>query len=146
MYCDGTKVYDHTYNNLASKDVVTLNLDLSNFSTGAHELTFEVMTINGGVNTSKIKVNLQKEDTTPPYWNREKSKISYEKGNYNAWMMFSDELSSVMGGRIEVDGQKLTGFYGNIINFNTSNPQIRVVIQDSFGNILDQNIDLSESV
>ncbi len=122
----------------------TLNLDLSNFNVGPHELTLEVMTLDGGMNSSTIKVNLQNEDKTPPYLNREKSQVSYKNGEYSAWMMFSDELSSVMGGKIEVDGQKLTGFYGNIVNFNTSNPQIHVMIQDSFGNILDQNIDLSE--
>lgn len=144
VYCDGTKIHTSTYNNLVSKDVFTLNLDLSNFNVGPHELTLEVMTLDGGMNSSTIKVNLQNEDKTPPYLNREKSQVSYKNGEYSAWMMFSDELSSVMGGKIEVDGQKLTGFYGNIINFNTSNPQIHVMIQDSFGNILDQNIDLSE--
>jgi hypothetical protein len=96
------------------------------------------------LNSVSIQVNFQKNDKNPPYRVKDKSHITYKNGEYTASLLFADELSSVLGGRIDIDGEMYTGFYGKLVNFSTSNPRIHVIVQDAFGNMLEQDIDLSK--
>ena len=144
LYFDDVKVLEHRYSSeLKNTDFLDLNLDLSQFSEWNHTMTLEVIDLRGYMNKASLSLNLQKTDTEAPYFDKLKSSVSHRQWVYDAVLLFTDELSSVDGGKILVDGVEIANFKWRVVEFTTDQKVVDVLVQDVFGNAWHEKVDLS---
>lgn len=96
--------------------------------------------------STSVTVQLTSEDKTLPFLRKEQSKATLmEDGKYDVSLIFDDEVSGVKGGKIfEKDGRKaINTFKLQATSFVSSKPEIRVEVEDFYGNILKEEINLT---
>ncbi len=141
---DGNTVKSFVENSLevfASKEI-----DLSNYTDGNHSLGITAIDENNMTKTAATTIQLTSEDKTLPFLQKEQSKVAVmEDGKYEVSLIFDDEISGVKGGKIyEKDGTKpINTFKLQATSFTSSKPEIRVEVEDYYGNILKEEINLT---
>lgn len=140
---DGSSVGSKT---VSGREVFeSINVDLSNFSEGKHDLELIVMDENQQINSKKISINLIAEDHEAPILLKDKSSVTQnEDESYEVNLFFVDNASSVKGGKIFAAGsdKAIHTFKMQIANFSTTAKEIVVEVEDLYGNILKESLDL----
>ena len=140
---DGTTVASKTVSWNEVFDNV--NLDLSNIGTGKHSLELTAIDTNQNINSKKITLNLVEKDTTPPFLVKDKSSVLRGEGGFEVSLLFSDAISNVKGGKVFAGESTtpLATFKMQVANFTTDQNIVVVEVEDLYGNILKEPIDLA---
>jgi len=141
---DGTLVFSKSYVGNKTEDLATSDIDLSNFSNGAHTITVQAVDAKWQINMDSIIDVLQLEDIQAPYLVKEQSKKQANSDwSYQITLIFDDELSGIPGWNVTVDG-KTTTFEWRLANFTTKSESFEIEVKDNYGNTLTQTINLSD--
>ena len=122
------------------------DIDLSSYENGTHTLWITAIDNNNATKQVSIAVNVVSEDTTPPYLNKDWSKVSKnEDWSYNITLLFDDTTSSVKGWKIlDTEWNTINTFNWQATSFSSGTPNLKVVVEDLYENKLEQDINLEE--
>ena len=85
------------------------------------------------------------KDTTPPFLVKDKSSVLRGEGGFEVSLLFSDAISNVKGGKVFAGESTtpLATFKMQVANFTTDQNIVVVEVEDLYGNILKEPIDLA---
>lgn len=121
-------------------------IDVSKLADGGHTVSIRMIDAGGYSNVKVIDIVLVAEDEEAPVLLTDKIRIK-EKSDwgFEVTLLFEDTLSSVVGGKILQNGLIIGEFNNNLATINVDTlGTIGVSVVDAFGNVLTQDIDLTQ--
>jgi len=144
VYIDGEQVLTSEY---AGKDSLTdiKEIDLSSYSLWKHTMKVEAVDMLWYANATQIEVDLVDDDNQAPTLMEDKVSIKLnEEWRYDVVLLFEDELSSVVWGKLLKDNVLIYEFSSNLASFEMDElSTISVAVTDSAKNILKMDLDLN---
>lgn len=108
------------------------------------DVVLRVMAVNVAwfANSTTQTVSIVDEDVTAP-WLENKSVTHNDDGTYTVRMYFVDALSAIVSVQVTRNGETLWTSNWSIVSFTTNSlDSVSVSVSDSYGNILNESIDL----
>ncbi|MDR0859765.1 MAG: hypothetical protein LBO09_01980 [Candidatus Peribacteria bacterium] len=139
---EGVPVFTKSVVN-SKEELASTLLDLSSVAPGTHDLTLQAITTAGSMNSATISITVQSTDTEAPYFSKDQSKITRTEEEKKVTLIFNDSLSSVVGGTVSVNGEKILDFPSRVATFTTTADTVEVTAKDAYGNVLKETIDLA---
>lgn len=142
---DGKTVKSYVDN--ATEIFAVKELDLSIHNEGKHQLEITAIDANQATKTASFDLQLIAEDKTPPFLQKEQSSsVKNAEWKYETTLIFDDELSGVKGGKIFEKGKNkaFNTFSLQATSFTSVSPQIKLEVEDYYGNVFTQELNLEE--
>lgn len=146
LYLDDLELKSFSYNKQGNLiDISTVTIP-DQIDPGRYDLKVVVIDEKGYSDTKSIEINLQYNDTTPPYLMEDKMKITEkEDGSYDVLFLFADDSSTIATGAILSDGEVFHTFSSNVTIFQVGTlKELTYIVSDSAGNRKEANIDIAE--
>ena len=99
------------------------------------------------MNSASITDTLESADTEPPFFVASQSKKEeFEDWSYQITAVFDDHLSGIPWWTIRVNWDTITTFNWRLASFNLSSniTAFEAEVKDSYGNVLNQTINLAD--
>ncbi len=139
-------IWSTDYNGKSNDITDVISSNLWNVS-GTNELTLLAVDNLWYSNKTTIKVSVVWADTEPPFVLKNNTYVVQEENRYRVVVFLNDNLSSVEWGSISQDGKVLKSFSKNYAEFYMTVPWVvNIMAKDSFGNVLNDTLDIAQYV
>ena len=137
------ELFSKQYSRANVSDITNVEIP-SSINYWSHELLVKAVDSEGYSDTKKINVNLVEENDSTPYLEQNRSRaIENDDWSYTYTLIFTDDLSYVVSGKIFYDWEVISEFDSNVVNFQVeSNENLRYEIEDVDWNIWKWSIDI----